>query len=96
VDGSGRRPLVSELSVILMAQDKRHAHITECRRTLADAGIAGRLKIRQETLLAAIEHQLGENAYDLVAMAAEAYGDFAYQLWTIKRAQIPAFLIIKA
>lgn len=95
VDGSGRRPLVSELSVILMAQDKRHAHIAECRRTLAEAGIAGQLKIRQETLLAAVEHQLHDHRYDLVAMAAEAYGDFAHQIWNIVRGQSPAFLIIK-
>jgi nucleotide-binding universal stress UspA family protein len=95
VDGSGRRPLVSELSVILMAQDKRHAHIAECRRTLAEAGITGRLKIRQEMLLSAVEHQLAEQRYDLVAMAAEAYGDFAHQIWKIVRAQTPAVLIIK-
>jgi hypothetical protein len=95
VDGSARRPLVSDLGNILMAQDKRQAHIAECRRTLSDMGIAGRLKIRQQELLGAIQDELTGRPYDLVAMAAEAYGDFAHQVGEIVRSHTPAFLVIK-
>jgi len=95
VDSSERRPLVSDLGNILMAQDSRQAHIAECRRTLSDMGIAGRLKIRQQTLLSAIHDELSERPYDLVAMAAEAYGDFAHQVGEIVRSHTPAFLVIK-
>jgi len=102
VDGEIRKPLVSDLTNILAsapndrsAGDKRAAHIAECRRMLVDAGIEGRLKLRQQTLLGAISDELEESAYDLVAMAAEAYGDFAYQVWELIRSKIPAFLLIK-
>ena len=95
VDGSERKPLVSDLGNILMAQDKRQAHIAECRRTLSEMGIAGRLKIRQQTLLSAIQDELAERPYDLVAIAAEAYGDFAHQVSEIVRLHTPAFLVIK-
>ena len=95
IDGSERRPLVSDLGNILMAQDSRQAHIAECRRTLSDMGIAGRLKIRQQTLLSAIRDELSERPYDLVAIAAEAYGDFARQVGEIVRTYTPAFLVIK-
>ncbi len=78
-----------------MAQDSRQAHIAECRRTLSDMGIAGRLKIRQQTLLSAIRDELAERPYDLVAIAAEAYGDFAQQVGEIVRSHTAAFLVIK-
>ncbi|MEP7290333.1 MAG: hypothetical protein ABI835_01065 [Chloroflexota bacterium] len=95
VDGNPKKPLVSDLSSILMAQDKRKAHIAECRRMLSESGIAGRLRIRQETLLTAIRDELHERPYDLVAIAAEAYGDFAQQVGEIVRSTEAAFLVIK-
>ncbi len=91
----GTKPLVSDLSSILMGQDKRQAHLAECRRQLAEAGIDGRLKLRQEALLTAIRSEVSEHPYDLVALAAEAYGDFALQVGELVRAQTPAFLVIK-
>ncbi len=78
-----------------MAQDSRQAHIAECRRSLSDMGIAGRLKIRQQTLLSAIQAELSERPYDLVAIAAEAYGDFVHQVGEIVHLHTPAFLVIK-
>ncbi len=93
VDGS--KPLVSDLSSILMGQDKRQAHLAECRRQLLDAGIEGRLKLRQEALLTAIRSEVSEHRYNLVALAAEAYGDFALQVAELVRTQTPAFLVIK-
>lgn len=95
VDASGKTPLVSDLSSILMGQDKRQAHIAECRRRLTELGINGRLKIRQQPLLTAIHDELAERSYDLVAIAAEAYGDFAQQVGDAIRSQTPAFLVIK-
>ncbi len=95
-NGSNRRkPLVSDLSNILMARDERQAHISECRRKLRDAGVGGRLKIRQETLLNAVRAELAERRYDLVAIAAEAYGDFAQEVGALVWSQTSAFLVIK-
>jgi hypothetical protein len=93
--GQRKKRLVSDLSNILMARDKRQAHIMECRRTLQEAGIRGRLKIRQDTLLNAIRAELGERPYDLVAIAAEAYGDFAQEVGALVWPQTSAFLVIK-
>ncbi|MCC6803386.1 MAG: hypothetical protein IT319_10910 [Anaerolineae bacterium] len=90
-----QRPVVSELSALLMAQDERQTHIAECRRTLSEMNIAGRLKLRQDTLLNAVREELAEKTYDLVAIAAEAYGDFAYEVGMVVGAQTPAFLVVK-
>jgi hypothetical protein len=95
VDGDLRKPLVSDLTSILAAQDKRHTHLLECRRMLTDSGIVGCLKLRQHTLLGAIQDELEASSYDLVAMAAEAYGDFAFQVWELIRSKTAAFLLIK-
>ena len=95
VDGGAPKPLVSDLSSLLLAQDKRKAHVSECRRILYSAGMRGRLKIRQETPLNALRDELSERPYDLVAVAAEAYGDFAQQVGEIVCATTAAFLVIK-
>jgi hypothetical protein len=95
VDGDLRKPLVSDLTSILAAQDKRHTHLMECRRMLTDSGIGGCLKLRQQTLLGAIQDELEVASYDLIAMAAEAYGEFAFQVWELIRSKSAAFLLIK-
>ncbi len=95
VDGEARKPLVSDLSSILLAQDKRQAHVAQCRQMLSEAGITGRLKLRQDSLLAAVQSEVSDHAYDLVATAAEAYGDVAYQISERVRGRCPAFLVIK-
>lgn len=95
VDGETTKPLISGLSSILLAQDRRKAHINECRRLLNEAKIAGRLKIRQGEPLVAIRDELNEHRYDLVAIAAEAYGDFAQQVGDVIGSTPAAFLVIK-
>jgi len=95
VDSYSKKPLVSDLSSILLTQDRRNTHIAECRRRLSVAGISGRLKLRQGELLAAIRDELAERPYDLVAIAAEAYGDFAQQVSELVLESAPAFLVIK-
>ncbi len=95
VDGHSKKPPVSDLSSILLAQDRRNTHIAECRRRLRDAGLTGRLKLRQGELLAVIAEELAAHPYDLVAIAAEAYGDFAQQVSELTRSAAPAFLVIK-
>lgn|GEM_PF-6405941 len=95
VDGYSKKPPISDLSSILLTQDRRNTHIAECRRRLSGADIAGRLKLRQGELLAAIRDELAERPYDLVAIAAEAYGDFAQQVSELVQESVPAFLVIK-
>lgn len=91
----GRKPLVSDLSSILMGRDQRQAHVAACRRILTEAGIHGRLKLRQGALLSAVGAELAEQRYDLVAIAAEAYGDFAQQVGALVWTQTTAFLVLK-
>jgi hypothetical protein len=95
IDGYSKKPPMSDLSSILLAQDRRNTHITECRRRLSGANVAGRLKLRQGELLVAIRDELAERPYDLVAIAAEAYGDFAQQVSELVQESSPAFLVIK-
>lgn len=95
VDGETSKPVVSDLSHILLAQDRRKMHLDECRRFLNEAGIMGRLKIRQGEPLVAIRDELNDQHYDLVAIAAEAYGDFAQQVGEIVRTTPAAFLVVK-
>lgn len=95
VDGETRKPFVSDMSSIMLAQDRRKQHMDECRRLLSGAKIAGRLKIRQGESLRAIRDELSERPYDLVAVAAEAYGDFAQQVGEVVRETPAAFLVIK-
>ena len=95
IDVDEEKTLVSELGNFLTAQDKRYAHVTECRLRLTEMNVAGRLKIRQETLLNAVRDELTEYSYDLVAIAAEAYGDFAHQVSRVIDTHAPAFLVVK-
>lgn len=95
VDGYTRKPPMSDLSNILLMQDRRNTHIAECRRRLNAAGVGGKLKIRQGELLTAISEEVDEYSYDLVAIAAEAYGDFAQQVSELVRYYPAAFLVIK-
>lgn len=95
VDGYTRKPPMSDLSNILLMQDKRNTHIAECRRRLNAAGVGGKLKIRQGELLTAISEEVHEHSYDLVGIAAEAYGDFAQQVSERVRYFPAAFLVIK-
>lgn len=95
VDGETNTPLVSDMSSIMLAQDKRKLHMDECRRLLSGAKIPGRLKIRQGEPLRSIRDELSEHPYDLVAVAAEAYGDFAQQVGEVVRSTPAAFLVIK-
>ncbi len=96
MDEGGKRPLVSDLALILSAQDKRHDHISDCRERLIAAGVGGRLKLRQGVALNGIADELCEQHYDLVAVAAEAYGSFVNRVWELVRGRTSAFLVIKA
>lgn len=95
VDGYTRKPPMSDLSNILLMQDRRNTHIAECRRRLNAAGVGGKLKIRQGELLTAISEEIDECSYDLAVIAAEAYGDFAQQVSERVRNFPAAFLVIK-
>jgi hypothetical protein len=95
VDGEPGKPFISDLSNILLTQDGRKLHINECRRLLNEAKVSGRLKIRQGEAFVTIRDELTDHPYDLVAIAAEAYGDFAQQVGEVVRATPAAFLVIK-
>ncbi len=96
LDDAGKRPLVSDLALVLSAQDERHQHVSECRERLNAAGIGGRLKLRQGAALDGIADELCEHHYDLVAIAAEAYGNFVNRVWEEVQGRTSAFLVIQA
>jgi nucleotide-binding universal stress UspA family protein len=88
-------PVRSSVVEMLSSQTERRYHVDVCRQILAGAGIRGQLKIRQESLSDAVKHELEEQAFSLVAIAAEAHGDFAQQVWRITKSRTDAFLVVK-
>jgi hypothetical protein len=78
--------------VSLLATDHPNA---EYRRILAGLNILGRLKIRQGLLADVVADELTRNNYDLIAIAAEAYGDFVYRVMQRSTNDARWFLIVK-
>lgn len=68
--------------------------LTDYGRILTSVRIEGRLRIHQQPLEAAIAAELNEQRYDLVALAAEAYGDFVRRV-VESTVQPCHFLILK-
>jgi hypothetical protein len=82
--------LSSDVSGLLTTGDAAtYGHI------LASVGIEGCLKIRQGSLAEVILEELQTQAYDIVAIAIEAYGDFVYRLLQQLSNNTSAFLLVK-
>jgi hypothetical protein len=67
----------------------------EYGRTLASMNLTGKLKIKQGTLEDVIVNEVTGNHYDLVAIAAEAYGDYVYRILQHLGDNQSAVLVVK-
>ena len=56
-------------------------HIFDCTCQLNEAGIKGFLKLRQGLPDSQIIKEIDEGDYDLIAVAAESYGEFVQRTW---------------
>ncbi len=71
-------------------------HLEKIRQQLDQAGVPGQLRLRQGAFIEIIRAEVANRAYDLVAVAADAYGEIAEGLTDVIRPyQIPAVLVIK-
>ncbi len=64
------------LAVLLSPECEPGGHIYECARRLNEAGISGRLNLRQGPAPRQIADEIVEGNYDLIAIAAESKGEF--------------------
>lgn len=64
------------ISLLLSNDNDAGEHIASCKQRLGKAGIHGTLKLRQGPLESQIADEVGAGAYDLIAIAAEAHGEF--------------------
>jgi len=75
----------SNISDLLSTNSSFGAHIEDCVNLLNEAHIPGQLKLRQGVTLNPedeIATEASQDQYDLIAIAAEAYGDFVYNVLT--------------
>ncbi|MCU0498207.1 MAG: universal stress protein [Anaerolineae bacterium] len=88
------RQLSSDFVQLLASDHPRSAQIREYGQLLASMQIRGRRKIKQGPLDTLIVDEIHQGGYDLIAIAAEAYGDFVAQILGRVTAKAD-FLIIK-
>jgi hypothetical protein len=71
-------------------------HLEKIRRQLDQQRISGELRLRQGVFIEIIQAEMASRAYDLVAVAADAYGEIVEGLTDVTRPyHIPAMLVIK-
>lgn len=68
------------LAPLLAADSAPGDHIAACVERLTAAGIEGQIKLRQGVPEEQIALEVKQNAYDLITIAAEAYGDFVQRV----------------
>lgn len=89
-------PLESEFAALIAPAHPRGAAVAEIRGALAAAGIEGRFIVQQADLETAVVEALNGGAYDVIAIAVEAYGDFVLRVMAQTPAARAAYLLIKA
>jgi hypothetical protein len=68
------------LALLLFPDSGLGEHVFTCARRLNEAGVQGYLKLRQGHSERQIADEMAEGSYDLIAIAAEAHGDFVQQV----------------
>ena len=68
------------LANLLSADSEPGQHIMSCTQRLAAAGIKGQLKLCQGSPEQAIASEASQGEYDLIALAAEAHGNFVQRV----------------
>lgn len=87
--------LSSDFVQLLASDHPRSVQIREYGQLLASMQIHGRRKLKQGPLDALIVSEIREGDYDLIAIAAEAYGDFVAQILGQVATSKADFLIVK-
>lgn len=72
--------MLQGLAVLLYPDNGLGAHVFECARQIDEAGVQGYLKLRQGPPHRQIADEIAEGSYDLIAIAAEAHGDFVQEV----------------
>jgi hypothetical protein len=87
-------PLASNFAGMLIPNHP--ARLTEYGEILHSVDVRGRIRVRQAALLDAVADELAaQPPYDLVVIAAEAYGDFVARLLERLAGDATPFLVIK-
>jgi nucleotide-binding universal stress UspA family protein len=99
-NGSGRRNLMANHFAALLSQDTQQGfHLAACMQRLNRAGIAGQMRVRQGVPEAEIADEIARNRYSLIAIAAEAHGDFVFRVLSAIQQKQPdstsAILVVK-
>jgi len=68
------------LAVLLSDDNEAGEHVSGCVRLVREAGISGFLRLRQGALEMEIADEVAGGDYDLIAVAAEAHGEFVQQV----------------
>ena len=74
-EGRGR-----SLAGLLDTQNRAGAHIEACAERLHQAGVQGVIKLRHGDTITQIAAEYANGHYDLIAVAAEAFGDFVQHM----------------
>jgi hypothetical protein len=99
-NGGGRRNLMANQFAALLSQDTQQGlHLAACMQRLDRAGIKGQVRVRQGIPEMEIADEVALNRYSMIAIAAEANGDFVYRvLSAIQQTQTDspsAILVVK-
>lgn len=96
---TGRKSLSQGLVALLSSDTAAGEHVARCAQQIANEGLTGWLKFRQGKLEVEVGRELVEGDYDLMAVAAEAYGDTIQRILDEIDQQTPAtpglILIVK-
>lgn len=64
------------LATFLDAETESGEHLFSCARRLSEADVVGSMKLREGSPRQQIAAEVAESSYDLIAITAEAYGEF--------------------
>ncbi len=80
-ENKGKPRISRGFTTLLSPESTLNKHIADCACQLNDAGIKGFIKLRQGLPDSQIIKEIDEGDYDLIAVAAEAHGEFIQQTW---------------
>jgi len=81
-NGSSKRGfrMLHGIAPLLTVDSGPGEHIAVCARRLTEIGVEGTIKLRQGTPEEQIALEVAQGDYDLITIAAEAYGDFVQRV----------------
>lgn len=87
---------VQGISSLLTPQHPTGGHVADCIRVVTEAGIRGTLKLAQGNPIQQIGREVESGSYDLLIVAAEAYGTFIQQMLNhLTTLTMPNILVVR-